>query len=74
MPDAEDKMLIIKFKNVTGTFDLADYHFTLWINETMQFVGFIKGFRRADGYAALMREAARIVAENGDPGPEGANA
>lgn len=74
MADTEDEMLIIKFKNVTGTFDLADYHFTLWVNETMQFVGFIKGFRRADGYAALMREAARIVAENGNPGPEGTNA
>ena len=63
-------MLIVKFKNVTGSFDVADYHFTLWVNETMQFVGFLKRFRRADGYAALMREAARIVAENGDPKPD----
>ena len=65
-------MLIVKFKNVTGSFDVADYHFTLWVNEAMQFVGFLKRFRRADGYAALMREAARIVAENGNPGPEDA--
>ena len=70
MPDAEDEMLIIKIKNVTGTFNKADYHFELWVNDTMQFVGFIKGFRRADGYAALIREAARIVAENGNPGPD----
>ena len=74
MSDTGDEMLIVKIKNVTGTFDVADYHFTLWVNETMQFVGFIKGFRRADGYAALMREAARIVAENGNPRPEDANA
>lgn len=67
-------MLIVKIKNVTGTFHKADYQFELWVNETMQFVGWIRGFRRADGYAALMREAARIVAENGNPGPDDANA
>lgn len=72
MPETGDEMLIVKIKNISGTFAKADYHFTLWVNETMQFVGFIKGFRRADGYAALMCEAARIVAKNGNPGPDDA--
>ena len=72
MADAEDEILIIKIKNVTGTFHKADYQFELWVNETMQFVGWIRGFRRARGYAALMIEAAKIVAENGNPGPEDA--
>jgi len=62
-------MLIIKIKNITGTFDRADYHFELWVNDTMQFIGWVKNFRRTRGYAALMIEAAKIVAENGNPGP-----
>jgi hypothetical protein len=69
MSDAGGEVLVVKIKNITGTFDYADYHFTLWVNETMQFVGWIRGFRRARGYAALMIEAAKIVAENGNPKP-----
>ncbi|CAB4147036.1 hypothetical protein UFOVP505_9 [uncultured Caudovirales phage] len=65
-------MLTIKIKNITGSFNKADYHFELWVNDTMQFVGRVKHFRRARGYAALMIEAAKIVAENGNPGPDDA--
>ena len=70
MPDAEDEMLIIKIKNITGTFNYADYHFEVFVNDTVVSEGTVDGHFRRWGYAELIRLVAKAVETAGNPGPD----
>ncbi len=62
-------MLIVKVKNVTGTFNVADYVFEIWVNDEMIFVGKIKDFNRKGlNYSDLLVAIATNMRRNGDPG------
>lgn len=69
MPDAQGEMLIVKIKNTTGTFDYADYHFEIFVNDTVVSEGTVDGHFRRWGYAELLRLVAMAVAAAGNPKP-----
>jgi len=63
-------MLNLKIKNITGSFVRADYHFELWVNDKKIAEGETMDFQRGLGYAALLWRIAKVLAEQGNPGPE----
>ena len=65
-------MLIVKIKNITGTFDVADYHFEIAVNDQTIAIGKVRNHRRSTGYAALLDDVAESLRKNGDPKPEDA--
>ena len=74
MPDAGEEMLIVKVKNVTGTTNYADYHFEVFVNDTVVSEGMVDGHYRRRGYADLLRLVATVVETTGNPIPKDANA
>lgn len=65
-----EEMLIVKVKNITGTFVRANYHFEVFVNDEVVSEGFVRGgFYRKRGYAALLHLVADQVLAGGDPGP-----
>ena len=69
MADAEDEMLIVKIKNITGTFDYADYRFEVFVNDTVVSEGTVDGHFRRWGYAEIIRLVAKAVETAGNPKP-----
>lgn len=67
-------MLIVKIKNITGTTDYANYHFEVFVNDTVVSDGTVDGHFRRNGYAALLKEVAAVVEATGNPKPGDANA
>lgn len=66
-----NEMLIVKIKNITGTFVRANYHFEVFVNDVVVSEGkLLGGFYRKRGYAALLIAVAEQVRAGGDPGPE----
>lgn len=74
MPDTGEEMLIVKVKNVTGTTHYADYHFEVFVNDTVVSEGMVDGHFRRWGYAELIRLVAKAVEATGNPIPKDANA
>lgn len=65
-----NEMLIVKIKNITGTFVRANYHFEVFVNDVVVSEGkLLGGFVRALGYAALLHAVAEQVRLGGDPKP-----
>jgi hypothetical protein len=65
-------MLILKIKNITRTFDVADYHFELAVNDQTIAIGKVRNHRRRTGYASLIDDIANVLRQTGDPKPEDA--
>jgi hypothetical protein len=65
-------MLILKIKNITKTFDVADYHFEIAVNDQTIAIGKVRNHRRVTGYAALLDEIAQVLRQTGNPKPEDA--
>jgi len=70
MSDAGGEVLVVKIKNITGTFDYADYHFEVFVNDTVVSEGTVDGHFRRWGYAELIRLVAKAVETTGNPGPD----
>ena len=64
-----NEMLIVKIKNTSGTFDYADYHFEVFVNDTVVSEGIVDGHFRRRGYAELIRLVAQAVEAAGNPKP-----
>lgn len=62
--------LYLTIRNTTGTYDKADYWFKLERNDQKVAEGQVFNFRRASGYAALLFQIAKCLAEGDNPGPE----
>ena len=60
-------MLIVKIKNITGTFGHADYHFEVSVNEEVVSHGILRDFDRSQSYAELLLSVAGQVFKAGDP-------
>jgi hypothetical protein len=69
MSDAGGEVLIVKIKNITGTFDYADYHFEVFVNDTVVSEGTVDGHFRRWGYAEIIRLVAKAVETAGNPKP-----
>lgn len=62
-------MLIVKIKNISGTWGVADYRWEVLENDKVLDDGFIR-HNRLEGYAALLEKIAKLLREGGDPKPE----
>lgn len=68
-------MLVLTIKNITGTFVKADYYFKLIEDGDEAKVvseGFIRDFKRDQGYAALVERAGWEIGRAGNPKPKDA--
>ncbi len=59
-------MLLLKIRNVSGSTEIADYHYWWYINTDVVAEGDIYGFHRNRGRVALVAEV--VKAEGGDMG------
>jgi hypothetical protein len=68
-------MLILKIKNISQTFNVADYHYELIEDgDEAKTVaeGVIEGHKRGSGFSVLIHQAALSIALNGNPKPKDA--
>lgn len=59
-------MLLLKIRNVSGSTEIADYHYWWYVNTDVVAEGDIYGFHRNRGRVALVAEV--VKAEGGDMG------
>lgn len=62
-------MLILKIKNISGTWGIADYRWEVFENDKVIAEGFTR-HNRLEGYAALLEKIAKYMREHGNPKPE----
>ena len=54
-------MLVIEVANISELREISDYHVGVRVNDKILWTGYVRGFRRAEGWVALVERVTEAI-------------